>query len=122
MNKGDEIAILSTGIASNFALEAIENSGLRVSLYHIPCLKPLNIENISSIIQQYSKIITVEDGSVKGGFGESISSQFCGKYSGEFIHLGIPDAFITHGENQILYEECGYGPQSIKSLLNSLQN
>jgi 1-deoxy-D-xylulose-5-phosphate synthase len=34
-------------------------------------------------------------------------------YSAQVKRLGIPDAFIEHGEQPELYEECGFSPTAI---------
>lgn len=102
-----KIAIISTGHASNIALEAIDEGELNVDFLHFSQIKPLpNID-----LAQYSTVITIEDGSISGGFGEALETKH--SFEGQWIHLGIPDKFVPHGSNEILYEIAGYGVNAI---------
>ncbi len=102
-----KIAIVSTGNASTIALQAIEEGGLNVDFLHFPQIKPMPICDLS----HYKTVITIEDGSIRGGFGEALETQY--SFEGQWIHLGIPDEFIAHGSNDILYEIAGYGVNAI---------
>ncbi len=103
----NKVAIFSTGHASNLVDEAISIGQLEVEHLHFLQIKPWKIMDLT----KYSVIITVEDGSIQGGFGETVEIQ--NAFDGKWIHLGIPDQFITHGSNDILYEIAGYGVNSI---------
>jgi 1-deoxy-D-xylulose-5-phosphate synthase len=90
------------------------------SHYHFPAIHPLPCGLLAHIKQQYSRIITVEDGCIAGGFGESVSQYLYQEgFTGKITHLGIPDAFITHGSNDILYDVCGYSPQKIAETIQT---
>lgn len=117
LKKGTGLAIISTGITSQFAIEAVAEIQENISVYHVPVIKPLPLE-LNDIFHQYEVLITVEDGCISGGFGESVSilAQNSGSNC-KFIHLGIPDQFISHGDNQKLYEICGYNPAGIKKIV-----
>ena len=115
------------------ALETVEffmNSGKRVKLIE-PTGKDPNeigyeksmhiIDNTTEFnFSNYSKIITVEDGSVTGGFGQSLKMAHS-NFTGSWLHLGIPDQFIPHGNNENLYEIAGYGIDAIVSAIDSTQ-
>lgn len=102
-----KIAIISTGQASNIALQAIEDGDLNVDFLHFSQIKPLPTIELT----QYTTVITIEDGTINGGFGQALETNH--SFEGQWIHLGIPDKFITHGSNEILYEIAGYGVNSI---------
>lgn len=104
--------IISTGHASNIAEEALKDYK---NLDHLHCLA-INPESIPPL-DQYKTIITIEDGCIDGGFGQSLKNKINSNAS-EWIHLGIPKKFIQHGSNALLYEECGYGVNSIRSLID----
>jgi 1-deoxy-D-xylulose-5-phosphate synthase len=65
--------------------------------------------------QQYEKLITVEDGTVKGGFGSAIL-EFMAEhgYKNEVRILGIPDRLVEHGTPKELQHECGYDAAGIR--------
>ena len=78
-------------------------------------------ETLHTVFKKFSKIITVEDGTVVGGFGSSILEFMCdNSYSSEIRRLGIPDRFIEHGTQQELYKECGFDAESIISAIRSM--
>lgn len=109
LTKGIEIAILSTGtIASNVerAIEKLDETK-NISHYHFPFIKPLDNKELITIFTNYPKIITIEDGVIIGGFGNSINS-FASKnsYSNKIVNLGISDSFIEHGSIQELQQIC----------------
>ena len=118
LRAGQDIAILSFGHPGNFAASAIRdlrNDGLNVGHYDMRFAKPLDEELLQEVLNKYPKIITVEDGTVLGGFGSAVL-EFANQYSckNEIQILGIPDKIIEHGSPKELHRECGYDAQAIK--------
>ena len=109
-----EILVISTGIASNFVESVKSKTSISFDSLHINQIKPFPHFNLSN----YSKIITVEDGSIIGGFGQSIKMNHA-NFKGSWLHLGIPDQFIPHGNNENLYELAGYGIDAIVTAIES---
>ena len=70
--QGEDIAILTVGPACYTAKEAIARAGMPCGLYDMGYVKPLDEEALHSICQRYSRLITVEDGVIAGGFGSAI--------------------------------------------------
>jgi 1-deoxy-D-xylulose-5-phosphate synthase len=77
--------------------------------------KPLDDLLLREALGKYPKIITVEDGSVLGGFGSAVL-EFANEHGfrNEIRILGIPDKIIEHGSPKELHKECGYDVQAIK--------
>ena len=77
--------------------------------------KPLDEQLLHEVFSRYEKIITVEDGTVKGGFGSAIL-EFMNEhhYRVEIKILGIPDRLVEHGTPKELHRECGYDTEAIK--------
>ena len=65
-------------------------------------------------LHKHTKIITVEDGTIEGGFGSAVL-EFMAKhnYTAEVKMLGIPDRIIEHGTLKELHAECGYDAEGI---------
>lgn len=122
LQKGSKVAILSTGTIGNNvtkALQEVEQPDL-FSHYHFPFIKPLDVENLKTILQSYSHVITLEDGVITGGFGEQISKVVAThKLNIAIQNLGIPDSFIEHGTVFELQELCKINVKSIIQLLNT---
>jgi 1-deoxy-D-xylulose-5-phosphate synthase len=109
LKKGTEIAVLSTGTIATNARIAIEKLefGKNVSHYHFAFIKPLDENAISEILKTHTKIITIEDGALLGGFGSSINTIVKkNNHTLKVINLGVPDSFIEHGSVSELQKIC----------------
>ena len=118
IKEGQDIAILSFGHPGNFAAAAIrdlKNDGLNPAHYDMRFAKPLDENLLHEALQQYEKIITVEDGTIEGGIGSAIL-EFMAQhgYKNDVRIIGIPDRLVEHGTLKELHHECGYDTQAIK--------
>jgi 1-deoxy-D-xylulose-5-phosphate synthase len=115
--KGEDIAILTIGHVGNFALEAIdklEAKGVFPALYDMRFVKPLDTDLLHKIFSKFNIVITVEDGSLTGGFGSSILEFMADNdYKATVKRLGIPDKIIEHGDPDQLFKECKYDAAGI---------
>ena len=113
--EGFETLILSDGAFVEEALKAAELiKGSSVAVYNLEILKPLPKEYISAALNKYKHVITIEDGSVIGGFGESIAAMAAQKNStARVLNLGWPDKFIEHGSVSQLRKKYGLDASSI---------
>jgi 1-deoxy-D-xylulose-5-phosphate synthase len=112
LKKGMDIAILTIGISGNTAFSAarkLENENVNVSAYDFIFLKPIDEELLHEIFQNYKYIITIEDNSIKGGFGSAVIEFMVDNgYNVRIKRLGIPDRFVEHGSQEELMCECEY--------------
>ncbi len=126
ISTGSDIAILTIGHPGNFAQSAIDqlkSSGISIAHYDMRFVKPIDEVMLHEVFSKFSKIITVEDGCLMGGFGSAViefmSDQ---KYSADIIRLGIPDAYIQHGTQPELWEECEFDAESIVKTIHTMLN
>lgn len=117
LKDGRDIAILSFGHPGNFAQAAIRElrtEGLDPAHYDLRFAKPLDEELLHEVFARYNKIVTIEDGTIVGGFGAAIL-EFMNqhRYKAEVEILGIPDRIVEHGSPKELHRECGYDAQAI---------
>lgn len=114
---GKDIAILTLGTVGNFAVEAckqLQSEMIDAAHFDFRFLKPLDTELLTQVLQRFSKIITVEDGALPGGFGSSVSEFMIDNgFTATIKRLGIPDKFVEHGALPELYKECGYDTSGI---------
>lgn len=124
LREGKDIAILSLGHPGNFAASAIRelrNDGLNPGHFDMRFVKPLDEELLHHICQNYPKLVTVEDGTVTGGFGSAILEFMAAHgYKNDIRILGIPDRIVEHGTLKELYRECGYDAQAILEAVREL--
>ena len=118
LKDGTDIAVLSFGHPGNFAAAAIrdlKNDGLNPAHYDMRFAKPLDEVMLHEVFSKFEKIITVEDGTVVGGFGSAVLEFMnANNYKAEIKILGIPDRLVEHGTPKELHHECGYDAQAIK--------
>ena len=123
LKEGKQIAILSIGTIAKNVSDAIQILGEKASIAHYDMrfIKPLDTELLHGILKDYSKIITIEDGTIQGGFGSAIL-EFAARYNySNNIHLlGIPDTFIEHGKTEELMEFCKIDPKSLAVYIKEL--
>ena len=114
---GQEIAILTIGHPGNFAVAAckmLQKDELFPAHYDMRFVKPLDEAMLHEIAQRYHKIITVEDGTVVGGFGSAVLEFMAAhNYTPDVKILGIPDRIVEHGKPEELHRECEYDAQAI---------
>jgi 1-deoxy-D-xylulose-5-phosphate synthase len=121
---GKGVAILSFGHPGNFATTAIRNlrsEGIDPAHYDIRFVKPLDEALLHEVFANYSKIVTVEDGTVVGGFGSAILEFMnANGYKADVTILGIPDRLVEHGTLKELHSECAYDAAGIEAAVKAI--
>ncbi len=119
LKKGQNLAVLSIGSISSTITEAIEN--MEVSHYDLRFVKPLDELLLHQVFKTYKKILTIEDGTVKGGFGSAIL-EFAAEhnYNTPVKLMGVPDKFVEHGSISELREAIALDSTSISSEIVNL--
>ena len=115
MRDGSGVEIWAAGAFVSQAMEAAEilaGENIDCSVVSIASIKPLDEEAILRAGQQYPLIVTVEDGIISGGIGESIKALLADSEA-KVINMGWPEKFIEHGTQQQLYEKYGLDGKSI---------
>jgi 1-deoxy-D-xylulose-5-phosphate synthase len=125
LQKGDEIAILSFGPIGNYVIEAadsLQEEDIRVGHYNMRFAKPLDTDLIDQVCQTYEQIITIEDGTILGGFGGAVAEYLADKpYHIPVTIMGIPDRILEHGTQRELHDEIGIGPDGIREKVKEAQ-
>lgn len=124
LKDGDSVAILSFGHPGNFAQAAIRElrtEGINPAHYDLRFVKPIDEDLLHEVFSKYDKIVTVEDGTVVGGFGSAVL-EFMNQhnYKATVKILGIPDRIVEHGSPKELHRECAYDAQGIASAVREL--
>lgn len=124
ISDGSDVAVLSYGPIGNdvqtaISLLAAEGSSLSVAHYDMRFCKPLDTEVLESVSQRFSRIVTVEDGQLAGGFGSAVLEWLSdnGKTT-RVRRVGLPDRFIEHGTVNELRHIAGTDIESIKQAIN----
>ena len=124
INDGEGILILSIGHPGNFvvaAMQQLNEQGVFPAHADMRFAKPIDEELLHELAPRFSKIITIEDGTIVGGFGSAVL-EFLSEcnYKNEVIRLGIPDRIVEHGKPEELHHECAYDTAAIVNTVLSL--
>jgi len=120
---GERVAVLSIGHVGNFVQQAAEmlaTEGICISHYDMRFVKPMD-EELLRLAATHRAVLTVEDGSLAGGFGSAVLEWLADhQVIVPVVRLGIPDEFIPHGEPAQQYDYCGIDAKHISFYLRKL--
>ena len=122
-----EIALFAVGSMVKTA-ESVRNllkqAGHRVSLVNGRFIKPIDEDAVRKAAQHHKLIVTMEENVANGGYGEKILECLYGsekKTECRCICVTLPDAYIEHGNVELLKKEIGLDAESIaERILNTL--
>ena len=119
LQEGQKIAVLSVGAIANNVQNAIEN--LEIAHFDMRFIKPLDKRLLKDIFKNYSTIVTVENGTIRGGFGSAVL-EFAAQHNFKnTIYIkGIPDEFIEHGTTKELQKQLGLDDDALRVFLKTL--
>jgi 1-deoxy-D-xylulose-5-phosphate synthase len=124
LKDGEGVAILSLGHPGNFvaaAIRELRTEGIDPAHYDMRFVKPLDETLLTEVYSRYDRILTVEDGTVVGGFGSAILEfQAARGYQATVKILGIPDRVVEHGTPKELQHECGFDAPAIAAAVREL--
>jgi 1-deoxy-D-xylulose-5-phosphate synthase len=124
LRKGDHVAVLSFGPIGKYVTTAanqLSEEGIEIGHYDMRFAKPLDIELLDQICQEYDHIITIEDGARLGGFGSAVAEYLVEKRDRPTLKiLGIPDRIVEHGTQEELHDEVGIGVEGVKAAVLSI--
>ena len=124
LRDGQDIAILSFGHPGNFAAAAIRDvkaEGINPAHYDMRFAKPIDEELLHEVFNKFNKIITIEDGTVVGGFGSAVLEFMnANGYKADVKIMGIPDRLVEHGSVKQLYEEIGLNADGVAQTLRDM--
>lgn len=116
LTKGDDIAIISTGMMTPKALAAakeLDAEGIKARVIHMPTIKPIDEEAIVKASKEIGKIITVENHSMIAGLGGAVSEVLTDRAPCYLKRLGFPDIFGESGDNEKIFSKYGVNTENI---------
>tara|TARA_B110000467_G_scaffold34989_1_gene31992 strand:- start:453 stop:986 length:534 start_codon:yes stop_codon:yes gene_type:complete len=123
---GKDVCLVSAGNMLAPCIEAatiLADEGIKVSIWDARVLKPVDPELIANA-HEYPIVVTVEDGVRIGGFGSLMSDalQNSPGLPPRLLQLGVPDAYIGHGNVDEIHAELGLNGVGIaKTIRNALE-
>ena len=121
---GENVAVLSIGHVGNFVTEAFKTlnaENIFPAHYDMRFVKPLDEKLLHEIFSKFKKVITIEDGTIVGGFGSAVLEWMSeNNFVAQVKRLGIPDHFIEHGTPKELQQECGFYVDDVVKVVKGL--
>ena len=110
---GKRIAILAFGTLLHPALAAAEK--LDATVANMRFAKPLDVALVTDLARRHDAIVTVEEGAVMGGAGSAVLEALAtARIDVPVLVLGLPDAFVGHGDPAKLLAQCGLDAAGIE--------
>lgn len=122
LKDGKNIALLSIGTIGQTAAKAIEMAkqhDMDIAHYDMLFLKPLDKELLTEVAENYTNIVTIENGSIEGGMGSAVLEFLAdnGYNNLKILRLGIADEFVSHGSTKDLLHYCKLDEEGILASL-----
>jgi len=115
--KGQDIAVFAVGSMVKTAeavIDRLKEAGYQPSLINARFVKPIDEEAVLEACKSHSLIVTMEENVASGGFGEKVLA--CLNKNGlsnKLVSFTIPDAYVEHGNVELLKKEIGLDAESI---------
>ena len=103
VRKGSDLAIVAYGdpvYPSIAAAEMLAERGIEVAVINARFAKPIDEELLANLGTNFTRILTIEEGALPGGFGDAVLEFFHGHdnlVEPKIKCLGLPDEFVEHG-------------------------
>ncbi len=117
IKEGKDLALLSFGHPGNVVAEAIRdlrNTTYSIAHYDMRFAKPIDEAMLHDVFKKFDKIITIEDGTILGGFGSAVVEFMAAHdYKSQVHIMGIPDRIVEHGSPKELHREIGTDTEGV---------
>jgi 1-deoxy-D-xylulose-5-phosphate synthase len=109
---GDDVIFLAYGTLLSNCLKAaaeLRREGLSVGVVNARFAKPLDRPTVLKALGEASLVVTVEEGTLEGGFGSAVleAANTAGHPAANVLRLGLPDRFVEHAERNELLADLG---------------
>ena len=123
LNEGNDLLILGIGPILYDAMQVAEELNLNPTIINARFAKPIDEELILKYAKKFKKIITLEEGTINGGFGSAILELLeKNNIKADVKRIGIPDEFIEHAKPDIQKKLAGIDKESIKKTIREFLN
>ena len=124
LEEGRDILVLAIGDMVKKALNAREivlKHDIEPTIVNARFLKPMDETLLHELLKKHSKVITIEDNVISGGFGSRINKFIIdNNYNVKVENIGIPDKYVEHGNVDQLFETIGMSDEQIANRIKNL--
>ena len=110
--QGEKVALLVFGTQMTNALQVAEQ--INASVIDMRFVKPLDEQMLEQMAQSHELLVTLEENAVQGGAGSAVGEFLQARgLTVALLQLGLPDAYIDHGDQTAMLAECGLSVEGI---------
>jgi transketolase len=123
MAEGQDGLIVSTGIATQIALDAaadLRSAGTSCSVLHVHTVKPLDADRIVRMAAGHGRVVVVEEHVTTGGLGSAVLEALADAgVDARVRRIGIPDRFADrYGSQRDLLEHWGITRSAVAAAMD----
>jgi 1-deoxy-D-xylulose-5-phosphate synthase len=125
LRNGDDLLLVGYGTMVNTAMQVAEilgEHGVEATVINARFVKPLDTELILPLAQRIGKVVTLEEGSLMGGFGSAVAEALLDNDVNVPVkRFGVPDILVDHAQPNESIATLGLtGSQIAQKVLQSL--
>ena len=122
LREGQDISLLGTGALTYqllVAADILAGLGIQAEVIHVPTIKPLDKDTITSSVRKTGRVVTAEEAQIAGGFGGAVAELLSSDLPTPLLRIGIQDRFGESGDASQLFDLFGLtGPKIAESVKN----
>ena len=127
LTRGVDVTLACVGpIPTEIAIEAarlLKARGISIRILNFFCVKPIDVDAISSAAKETAGIVTIEDHNIIGGLGSAITEVVTGSCPCIVRRVGIEDKFVEHiGTEVEMLAACNVGAMQVVNAAISILN
>jgi 1-deoxy-D-xylulose-5-phosphate synthase len=114
LQEGADVALVGIGTGVGLARDAAEllaAEGTPPTVVDARFVKPLDTELLLRLAVGHRRIVTIEENVLAGGFGSAVLEALGSGV--DVVRLGLPDAFVPHGDRGRVLADVGLTAQSV---------
>lgn len=116
LREGTDLTVIANGTTLHRAIDAVDRlaaEGVSARLLSMPVVKPLDEEAVLAAARETGRIITIEEGTVKGGLGGAVAELTSEKHPVPVRRLGVPDEWAPTGSEAWLMDHWGISADGV---------
>ena len=123
LEEGDDVLIIAYGSMVQAATETaklLKNRGINACIVNARFVRPLDQDLIIPLVRKLKKVVTMEEGTLVGGFGSAIVEMFNdNEINIPVLRIGIPDVLVDHASPDQSKAKLGLKPdQMAEKIIN----
>jgi 1-deoxy-D-xylulose-5-phosphate synthase len=122
--RGGDVALIGIGsmvYPCMDAASALRDQGIDSWVVNARFVKPLDQSLIANLASEVRLLVTVEENSVRGGFGSAVGELLASKgINTPILTIGLPDRFVGHDTRAALLTEVGLSSEAIADTVKSV--